>query len=143
MTTISIRQATVSDAEDIATLLGQLGHPGEIDFIKKQIMKFRANDNGVVWVAVSSQQVVGFLVLLIYSTFHHQKPVARLLDLCVLESHRRAHIGELLVEEAVSLAKKKSCSKLEVSCQNFRKDAHKFYDRMGFEQTHHYFAKSV
>lgn len=143
MTAISIRRAAVTDTRGISRLLDQLGHPCDHAFIEAQIRRFSANDNQVALVAVSDRGVVGFLVMLVYATFHHRAPVVRILDLCVLESERRKQIGERLVEAAASLAKEKACSKLEVSCRNFRIEAHKFYARMGFEQTHRYFTRRV
>jgi ribosomal protein S18 acetylase RimI-like enzyme len=140
---LTFRPPTISDAQGIARLLNQLDHPCPVDFLKGRIQRGATNNNEVALVADSNGKVVGFLVMLIYWPFHHLKPVGRLLDLCVMDSHRRKRIGDRLVSKAALLAKKKKCSKLEVSCQNFRKEAHKFYEHMGFEQTHLYLAKSI
>ena len=54
----------------------------------------------------------------------------------VASSHRGRRIGELLVLDAIERAKAASCSLVQLTTDASRKDAHRFYERLGFVPTH-------
>lgn len=47
------------------------------------------------------------------------------------EEFRRKGTGKLLIEEVKKEAKKSNCSRVELSCCSFNKDAIKFYEKCG------------
>jgi ribosomal protein S18 acetylase RimI-like enzyme len=49
---------------------------------------------------------------------------------------RGLRIGELLVHDAIKRAKAASCSLVRLTTDATRKDAHRFYERLGFSATH-------
>ena len=138
-----IRLARPSDAEAIATLLCQLGHPSTPDHVRRQIARVGTNNGMVVLVAEAESRTVGVLALQICLQFHQEPPLARIVDLCVLDTHRGSHAGRSLIERAEEIAREKGCCKLEVTANNVREPAHRFYQLNGLEQTHRYFAKNL
>jgi ribosomal protein S18 acetylase RimI-like enzyme len=54
----------------------------------------------------------------------------------VSSSVRGLRIGELLVRDAIERAKAASCSLIQLTTDATRKDAHRFYERLGFSATH-------
>jgi ribosomal protein S18 acetylase RimI-like enzyme len=140
---ILIRPARETDAEVLSTLLYQLGHPSTPEHIRRQLARFASSDSETVLVADVEGRVAGLLALQITRQFHQAPPLARIIDLCVLNSHRGRHIGQRLIKEAERIALKIGCDKLEVTASNFRKRAHQFYQRNGLEPTHRYFAKRL
>ena len=54
----------------------------------------------------------------------------------VHENYRSQKIGESLFLWAIDECQKKGCSLVQLTTDKSRKDAHRFYDRLGFELTH-------
>lgn len=138
-----VREAKPSDATAISTLLHQLNHPSSVEHIQHQLEGVAETHLIDVLVASSEGQVVGILALQTTPQFHQEPHLARIIDLCVLASHRGRKVGRLLIEAAEKMARNKGCFKLEVTASNFRESAHRFYQRNGLEPTHRYFAKTL
>lgn len=138
-----IRSARPADADALSTILDQLGHPSSPEHLRRQLNRMRSSDSETVLVADVAGQAVGLLALQIAVQFHQEPPLARIVDLCVLDSHRGLNIGQRLIEHAEVIAREKGCDKLEVTASNFREAAHRFYQRNGLEPTHRYFAKQL
>ena len=140
----SIRKATVTDAEAISELLEQLQHPSSISHVRRKIERIQCVGAESVWVAEDSTAgVVGVLALQITSQFHQEPPVARILDLCVRDTHRHKRFGRQLLQIAEKYAQRNGCCRIELTANNFRQGAHQFYTRNGLVQTHRYFCKSI
>ncbi len=139
-----IRPAYQSDAESLSNLLAQLGHPSSVAYISRQIERIKMDDREVVLVALDEGgTVVGMLALQVADQFHEEPSIARILDLCVLDSQRGKTYGRQLLAEAERIARHHHCCRLEVTANNFRRGAHQFYAMMGMDQTHRYFAKKI
>lgn len=54
----------------------------------------------------------------------------------VAEDRRNAGIGTQLMDYAIDLAKEKGCNIVQLTSNKVRKDAHRFYKRLGFENSH-------
>jgi GNAT superfamily N-acetyltransferase len=138
-----IRHARDIDSDSISQLLSQLQHPSSPAHVCRQIHRIQAMENEAVLVAVSHGSVIGVLALQIAAQFHQEPPVARILDLCVRDTHRRMHFGRQLLDAAEQIARKAGCCRMEVTTSNVREGAHQFYAQNGLDQTHRYFCKSL
>jgi ribosomal protein S18 acetylase RimI-like enzyme len=54
----------------------------------------------------------------------------------VSSTHRGRRIGELLVAAATDRARELGCRVIQLTTDKSRVDAHRFYERLGFESTH-------
>ena len=54
----------------------------------------------------------------------------------VSSAHRGRRIGEALVDAAIDRAKALGCRVVQLTTDRRRVDAHRFYERLGFEATH-------
>lgn len=54
----------------------------------------------------------------------------------VRADRRGERIGEAMMDHAVTLARKKGCRVLQLTTDKSRKDAHRFYERLGFKGSH-------
>jgi GNAT superfamily N-acetyltransferase len=54
----------------------------------------------------------------------------------VAGSHRGRRIGEAMIEEAIRRARTAGCGLIELTTDKQRPDAHRFYERLGFQATH-------
>ena len=139
----NIRKAEPSDIPRILELYHQLSittAPAELN-IKVSHEYYRTildrinNFPGMsLLVAAVDGEVVGSLVLVIVPNLAHRGlPWAVVENVIVDESRRRSGIGRLMMEYAVTEAKKAGCYRISLDSNNVRKDAHKFYESLGFK----------
>lgn len=76
------------------------------------------------------------LTLRFEDQLHHCDKVAEILEFAVDPGLRGGGIGHKLLAEALGLCREKGCCLVELSCGQRRKDAHRFYTREGFVNTH-------
>lgn len=54
----------------------------------------------------------------------------------VSSSIRGGGIGQQMIEWAIDYARERGCGLVELTTDKSREDAHRFYERLGFEQSH-------
>lgn len=87
-------------------------------------------------VAEEEGQIVGLLHLRMEFQLHHCGTVAEIMELIVSREVRSKGIGAALLKAAREQAIQHHCIQFEVTSNQKRKQAHRFYQREGFEQTH-------
>ena len=85
-----------------------------------------------VWQANGS--VVAWLLVHIYRLVTSDC-LAQVAGLVVDRAHRNQGIGALLMERAEEWARDKDCRGLMLRSRSTRKEAHKFYQRLGYSAT--------
>ena len=55
------------------------------------------------------------------------------------EPARGQRLGEALIEQAIAEARQAGCYKVSLTSNKRRRGAHRFYERLGFVQTHEAF----
>lgn len=92
--------------------------------------------NGVI-VAELDGDVVGCLQLAIVPGLSRRGAKRAFIEGVRVSSRHRSHgIGQLLVKEAIARARTASCTLVQLTTDNSRTDAHRFYERLGFSATH-------
>jgi GNAT superfamily N-acetyltransferase len=87
------------------------------------------------YVARDGDQPVATFTLLIFEALVHGGSREALLDGVVVTASRRGQgIGRVMIKEAMRLAAAAGCYKLALSSNIKRKDAHRFYESLGFTQ---------
>jgi GNAT superfamily N-acetyltransferase len=85
-------------------------------------------------VAEDREMVIGSLEILVVPNLSHKGlPWALVENVIVDESRRQAGVGRKLMEYAISRAKQAGCYRISLSSNNSRKDAHRFYEALGFK----------
>ncbi len=91
-------------------------------------------------VAEEDGEVVGTMVLLMVPNLSHgARPWAIVENLIVDGRYRRRHIGRLLMEYAIARAREAGCYKVQLLSNKKRREAHQFYQDLGFEASAHGF----
>ena len=54
----------------------------------------------------------------------------------VASLHRGKGFGEQIIREAVEMARREGCAMVQLTTDKSRKDAHRFYERLGFVASH-------
>lgn len=129
-----IRPATMDDAAALEVLIRQLGYDeNAVDIAVRLAEMERAGL--VALVAELDGRVVGCLATSIMRVLHRPKPVGRISMMVVEKGLRSRGIGAELVRAAEAWLKGQGCGLVEVTSNLKRKDAHRFYERQGFEPT--------
>ena len=87
--------------------------------------------------------IVGFGSLHIEPQLHHVGLAGEIQELVVHETVRSKGIGAELVSRLEEEAEKRGCVSIEVTTRKRWVDAQRFYERVGFKQTHVNFTKAL
>jgi ribosomal protein S18 acetylase RimI-like enzyme len=79
--------------------------------------------------------VVGCLSTSVMRVLHRPAPVGRISMMVVDEALRSRGIGEALVRAAEAALAAQGCYMIEVTSHVRRTEAHRFYERLGYERT--------
>jgi len=96
-----------------------------------------AHPSNELLVAESNGEVVGCLQLTVIPGLSRQGALRGQIEgVRVSSKHRGQRIGEALVEAASDRARTLGCVLVQLTSDRRRVDAHRFYQRLGFESTH-------
>ena len=137
-----IRDAASSDAAAIADLAAEIGFAMPVERVAE---RFRLLDDAGETPLVAEQvgSVLACLTWHVTPVLHRLTPVGRITMLVVTSRFRSRGIGRALVEAAEARLLERGCSLVEVTSNLRLIDAHRFYERLGYEQTSLRFAKQV
>jgi GNAT superfamily N-acetyltransferase len=134
-----LRDATPMDADAIAALLTELGHPTAAGDVPDRLAAVIA-EGGRVLVAYRDTTPLGLMCLARHSALHAAGQIAYITALVTTIGARRSGIGRAFVEEAKQWALANGCVRLSVTSAEKRKDAHAFYPACGLPYTGRRFA---
>lgn len=129
---VIVRPLQFGDAEAVAALSAQLGYPCNSAEMRAKIQRLADSTDRIVFVAVFEDAVVGWADGAVER--HLQAPDTVVLGgLVVDESQRGLGIGRLLCKAVEQWAVSRGISLVRVRSQIKRVDAHRFYQRDGYE----------
>lgn len=128
-----IRLACSDDAESIDELLGQLGYPqNDPKGTAARLQAWGDLPAGAAYLAEADGEALGVIAVYVCPFFEHDGASARITALVVSEAARGRGVGSRLVEAAEAFAAAQGCSRLEVTSNDRRVTAHRFYERCGY-----------
>ncbi|SCX71568.1 GNAT family N-acetyltransferase [Variovorax sp. EL159] len=140
---LNIRTAVRADLPAIAAMLADdvLGasreRPGDLSVYESAWRQMQAQAGNEVLVAVVGSQVVGCLQLIVIPGLARQGALrAQIEGVRVASTHRGQDIGERMFVHAIERARAAGCHLVQLTTDKRRTDAHRFYERLGFEATH-------
>ncbi|ADB30295.1 GCN5-related N-acetyltransferase [Kribbella flavida DSM 17836] len=143
MTDAVIRRATAADVAGIVALIAedQLGATREsLDDLTPYDAAFAALDadpNQVLVVAESNGELVGTLQLTIIPGLSRRGSSRGLVEAVrVAASARGTGLGTTLMQWAVDESRRRGCTLVQLTSDKTRTDAHRFYQRLGFTNSH-------
>nr|WP_268760344.1 GNAT family N-acetyltransferase [Altererythrobacter sp. Root672] len=114
--------------------MGQLGFDASADEVADRLGLMEA-EGRVVLVAELGGAVVGCLTTSVMRVLHRPAPVGRISMMVVDETVRSRGIGAALVRAAEEALAQQGCYMVEVTSNVRRADAHRFYERLGYQRT--------
>ena len=143
MTGVAVRSARLGDADQLARLFDQLGHPQTVGALRRQLERLLADPRADVLVADDGGALIGATTYAFVPVAHDSGPWCRITTLVVDDAHRGRGIGRLLVAAAESAAREAACSRIEATSAVHRSDAHRFYERLGYGRGSSHFLKRL
>lgn len=140
---MSIRAATLEDNMKIASLLDQLNYPVENSLLKNKIGQLINHPDHHLLVFEDKGEVLAMMSIHFVPQVALQGDFAIISYLAVDEGARNSGIGKELEEHCVQLAKDHNCDRIQVHCHIRRVDAHRFYERQGYQESRKYFSKKL
>ena len=135
MLELNIRNARLDDSPAAASLISQLGYPTTQEEMAARLPAILHDPNYITLVAENQQKVVGIAGIGVGRYYEKDGSYGRLLVLAVDENWRAKGVGSLLVVRAEAELKGRGVTSIVVNSGNHREDAHRFYKRLGFEET--------
>ena len=118
----------------LARLIGELGYAIEAAEAVERLAAMAAEGRAVL-VAELDGAVVGCLSTSAMRVLHRPAPVGRISMMVVDETWRSRGIGAALVRAAEQALVAQGCYMVEVTSHVRRTEAHRFYERLGYEKT--------
>ena len=146
---ICIRPAKKNDVPLILGLLYELGRPkpkkdSDVDTFRKLVKKQMSDSDKTILIAESNDvNVVGMASIIFLPRLNQKNYELYIPELIVTEKFQKKGIGIKIIDACVSLAKKKKCHKIRLESGLSRKEAHKFYKKLGFESKSFSFTKNL
>lgn len=142
---MNIRRATEDDVPEIVALFTDdiLGSRREAhgDSVAPSYYEafeaINADKNNLMIVAEIDGVLVGTLQITYITNMSHQGAKRAMIEGVHVDSSRRnLGIGKYMMEWAITQAKEKGCRFVQLTSNKERPDAHRFYERLGFEASH-------
>jgi GNAT superfamily N-acetyltransferase len=137
-----VRSAEASDSGSLTELIGQLGYGATADQVAERRALMAAEGRHVL-VAELDGAVVGCLTTSVMRFLHRPAPVGRISMMVVDEAVRGRGIGAALVRAAEEALAAQGCYMVEVTSNTRRTEAHRFYERLGYQRTSVRLAKEL
>jgi len=143
LNTLDIRPATINDIPILVGLTAELGYPDSEEEINRRFKTISKSPDHKIFIAERDGEVVGLMSFHALDILYGAGKLGRITALVVTEKERGKGIGKLLVTKAEELARESGCKRLELTSNNRRTDAHRFYEKLGFEGSSKRFIKHI
>jgi GNAT superfamily N-acetyltransferase len=130
-----VRPAAPDDFPALAALMSQLGYPATPDAMRTRMRRIEASPDHATFVAEVEGTVIGMAGAMVGAAYHQDEPFARLLALVVDSANRGRGAGAALVRAAEGWARARGAVSLHLTTGRQREEAHRFYARLGYEDT--------
>ncbi|GAA2391087.1 GNAT family N-acetyltransferase [Streptomyces coeruleofuscus] len=147
---LEIRPATADDLPAIVGMLAddplgaQRESPDDLTPYLAALERLSADPNQRLVVAVREGRVVGTLQLTIIPGLSRRGATRSIIEgVRVHAEERGSGLGTQLIEWAIDESRRQGCQLVQLTSDNTRTDAHRFYERLGFTASHTGFKLSL
>jgi len=143
MADLEIRPATADDVTAIVAMLAddplgaQRESPDDLAPYLAALERLASDPNQHLVVAVREGRVVGTLQLTIIPGLSRRGATRSIIEgVRIHADERGGGLGTHLIEWAVDESRRQDCQLVQLTSDNTRTDAHRFYERLGFTASH-------
>ncbi|MFB7365371.1 GNAT family N-acetyltransferase [Streptomyces hydrogenans] len=150
MSDLEIRPATVDDVPAIVAMLAddplgaQRESPDDLEPYLTAFARLAGDPHQHLVVATRAERVVGTLQLTIVPGLSRRGATRSIIEGVRIHSDERGNgLGTRLIEWAVEESRRLECVLVQLTSDATRTDAHRFYERLGFEASHVGFKRAL
>lgn len=143
MSDLRFRPASASDLAAIVAMLAddhlgaQRESPSDLTPYIRAFERMASNPDIQQIVATQDDEIVATMQLTLIPGLSHQGTTRLHIEgVRVRSDLRSAGIGSVLITWAIDYAREHDCGMIELTTNKSREAAHRFYERIGFEQSH-------
>lgn len=143
MADLEIRPAATDDVPAIVAMLADdpLGaereSPGDLTPYLAALERLTSDPNQHLVVAVREGRVVGTLQLTVVPGLSRRGATRSIIEgVRIHADERGSGLGTRLIEWAIEESRNQHCRLVQLTSDNTRTDAHRFYERLGFTASH-------
>jgi GNAT superfamily N-acetyltransferase len=146
MQLVHIREAVPGDWPGVASVLAELGRPDARGTPAEEghrslFVAYLDREDVEAFVAEDDDRILGFVNVEYRERLNHESPQAWIPELIVGEHARSGGIGKELLGRAESAARARGCWGIALESATWREDAHRFYEREGWDHVAKAFSK--
>lgn len=143
--TVVIREATENDLVSVIALFaddplgghGDTTEPGALPDYRAAFVRINASPNEILYVAELDGEVVGTFQTMVTTTLTGRGSSAMIIEAVQTRADMRGRgIGAAMIEFAIERARQDGMRLVQLTSNAVRKDAHRFYERLGFTASH-------
>lgn len=134
---MTIRKATVEDAQKVAGLAIQMWKSHTIEELAQEFCDYMNKESSMVFLAMSDEYAVGFAQCGLrhdYVEGTNSSPVGYLEGIFVVEEYRKRGLAKNMLEACQEWAKEQGCTEFASNCELVNEASVKFHLKMGFEE---------
>ncbi|WP_424921429.1 N-acetyltransferase family protein [Streptomyces sp. wa1] len=143
MSDLDIRPAALADIPAVVAMLAddplgaQRESPDDLVPYRSAFRRMCDDPNQHLVVAVREDQVVGTLQLTVIPGLSRRGATRSVIEgVRVHAEERGSGLGTQLIQWAVDESRRQGCQLVQLTSDNTRTDAHRFYERLGFTASH-------
>jgi GNAT superfamily N-acetyltransferase len=140
---LEIRTAVADDVPAIVGMLAddplgaQRESPDDLTPYLSALERLSADPNQHLVVAVREGRVVGTLQLTIIPGLSRRGAIRSIIEAVRIHADERGSgLGTQLIEWAIDESRRQDCQLVQLTSDATRTDAHRFYERLGFQASH-------
>ena len=140
---LAIRPATADDVAAIVAMLAddplgaQRESPDDLTPYLTALERLASDPNQHLVVAVRDGRVVGTLQLTVIPGLSRRGTVRSIIEgVRIHADERGSGLGTQLIDWAIDESRRQGCQLVQLTSDNTRSDAHRFYERLGFTASH-------
>ncbi|MFF6907525.1 GNAT family N-acetyltransferase [Streptomyces sp. NPDC012389] len=143
MSDLEIRPVAETDLDAVVAMLAddplgaQRESPDDLTPYRTALRRLADDPNQHVVVAVREGRVVGTLQLTVVPGLSRRGAVRSIIEAVRIHADERGGgLGTQLIQWAVDESRRQDCQLVQLTSDATRKDAHRFYERLGFTASH-------
>lgn len=129
-----IREAEPRDRDTIRCLYQALCPGAPVRVLPERIVEIKEDPNNFLFVAEVDGKIAGTVLLtVILSPMFGTQDFGLVEYFIVDQNYRRQGIGRKLTEHVIQVCRARKCTRIILLSNDHRKEAHAFYESMGFD----------
>jgi ribosomal protein S18 acetylase RimI-like enzyme len=129
---LTVRNATLADADRIAGLMTELGYPTTSAQMTARLTAILADSDYRTFIACDGSTIAGAIGMRTGPLYEFDEPYGQIMVLVIADGHRRRGVGRLLLDAAEAFFAERRIRFAVVTSANRRADAHAFYEKSGY-----------